>query len=104
MSETELNKGKLKPTGKTIEQYMEGVEIPDYYTDKAEAFEGMFYRKAYFLNGEIYEVECEDYDDGDDIFNASRNEDGSIDFLLKYYNGGRGFSEALDYAIKKLND
>ena len=103
MSETEINKGKLKPTGKTIEQYMDGKEIPDYYESIEDAFNDVHHKDAYCYNGVVYEVELEDYEDHDDIFDASKNEDGSIDFLLKYYNGGCGFSEALDYATKKLN-
>jgi len=102
MSETEINKGKLKPTGKTIDEYMEGKDIPDYYESKEEAFNDMYHREAYYLNGEVYEVEMQDYEDYDEIFEASRNEDGTIDFILKYYNGGCGFCEALDYATEKL--
>ncbi len=101
MSETEINKGKLNPTGKTVEQYMNGKEIPDYCDSLEEAFVDLFYRKAYCYKGFVYEIELEGYED-DDIFESSKNEDGSINFLLKYYNGGCGFSEALDYATNKL--
>lgn len=45
----------------------------------------------------------DDIDDYADIFNASKNEDGTIDFLLKYYNGGCSFDEALTTAIDKMN-
>ena len=45
----------------------------------------------------------DDIDDYADIFNASKNEDGTIDFLLKYYNGGCSFDEALTTAINKMN-
>ena len=45
----------------------------------------------------------DDIDDYADIFNASKNEDGTIDFLLKYCNGGCSFDEALTTAINKMN-
>ena len=45
----------------------------------------------------------DDIDDYADIFHASKNEDGTIDFLLKYYNGGCSFDEALITAIDKMN-
>ena len=51
-----------------------------------------------------YVIISEDYiDDYADIFNASKNEDGTIDFLLRYYNGGCSFDEALNTAINKMN-
>ncbi len=51
-----------------------------------------------------YVIVSEDDIDGyADIFNASKNEDGTIDFLLRYYNGGCSFNEALTTAINKMN-
>ena len=38
--------------------------------------------------------------DEDDIFEIKKNEDGSFDYILSYYNGGCSFNEALDYAFK----
>jgi len=58
MSETVHYIGKLKPTGKRINEYLGDVKIPEYYE--------------------------------------------TVDFQVKYYNGGCCFSEALDEAMKKV--
>jgi len=62
------------------------------------------YAENYFLfNYKLYIIKKEELDPNDDIISASFNEDGSIDFELKYYNGGASMQEALESAMKKLN-
>tara|TARA_Y100000310_G_scaffold315229_1_gene365538 strand:- start:363 stop:674 length:312 start_codon:yes stop_codon:yes gene_type:complete len=100
MSETEHFKGKLKPTGKDITTYVEGHKIPEYYEDEKEYFDDHLCEHAVNIAGQVYEIERAEYENHDDIFESSINADGSIDFQVRYYNGGIGFSEALDYAIK----
>ena len=102
MSEDVHYKGKLKPTGKTVEEFLSDVEIPDNYDDATEYFEDTFYKNAHVVNDQVYIVEMKDIDPCSGIANASKNDDGSIDFELKYYNGGASFSEVLDEAVDKL--
>ena len=45
----------------------------------------------------------ETIDPNDDIIRAALNEEGSIDFEVKYYNGGASMQEAIVSALKKLN-
>ena len=100
MSETEHFKGKLTPTGKTVEQYMKFVDTPSYYDNKTEHFNDEFCSVAVEIDGEVYAIVRNEYEDGDDIFESSKNEDGTIDFQVKYYNGGCGFGEAMEEALK----
>ena len=100
MSETVRYKGKLTPTGKTVEQYMKFVDTPSYYDDKAEHFNDEFQSTAIEINGEVYDIVRNEYEDSGDIFESSKNKDGTIDFEVKYYNGGCGFGEALEEALK----
>jgi len=100
MSETEHFKGKLKPTGKDITTYVRGHKIPEYYEDEKEYFDEHLCNHAVNIDGQVYEIERTEYKDNDGIFESSINKDGSIDFQVKYYNGGCGFSEALGCAIK----
>lgn len=99
MSETEHYKGKLIPTGKTLEEFLEGKNMPSFYTDKMEYFEDEYSTKFYCIENLIYEVESEIYEDCDSIFESHKNKDGTINFDIKYYNGGCGFNEALHEAI-----
>tara|TARA_R110000764_G_scaffold10764_6_gene32846 strand:- start:552 stop:857 length:306 start_codon:yes stop_codon:yes gene_type:complete len=101
MSGTEHFKGKLTPTGKTVEQYMDLVDTPSYYDDKTEYFNDEFRDVAIEIDGQVYSIVRNEYEDSDDIFESTKNKDGTIDFQVKYYNGGCGFGEALEYALKK---
>ena len=89
MSETVHYKGKLTPTGKTLSEFdPEADDIYDHYQDAVE------------IEGLVYTVEKESIDPDDSFFRSTKNEDGSIDFEIRYYNGGCGFNEAIDYALE----
>lgn len=93
MSEIVHYKGTLKPTGKSLKDYMPQAE--DEYD--------LPYQEAILIDDIVYEVSKEELIDSD-IFLASKNDDGSIDFQVKYYNGGCSFDEAIDESLKKLKD
>ena len=111
MSEVEHHKGKLseiKPIGN------EGLEdiasrlldannivYEDYYgsfveclTDNCEEF--------VWVGDKIYKHESVEIDPCDDIMIASENDDGTINFEVKYYNGSCGFGEAIEKAVKRM--
>jgi hypothetical protein len=50
----------------------------------------------------LYELTKEEHDPEEDIIKAINNTDGTIEYELRYYNGGAGFSECLDAALDKL--
>ena len=103
MSRQEVVIGKLKPTGQTVEQYMEGVTVSEYYNfpdDLLEAFYDKFYQNAEVINGEVYEVVDRIEPEGADMYHSTKLSDGSISFAVSYYNGGCSFSEAIHYALK----
>lgn len=104
MSETEHHIGKLKPTGKRVNEYIGYLKIPSYYKSVDEYFRDEFESIACVIDGLVFEIEASNYEDPDDIFIASKNEDGSIDFQVKYHNGSCGFGEALGYAIKNIDN
>jgi len=52
--------------------------------------------------GKLYKITEKKDSSYSDIFNASRNPDGTINFEVKYYNGGCGFDEAIEIALKKI--
>ncbi len=88
MSETVHYKGKLTPTGKTLAEF--NPDADDIYDcDRAVEIDGL-----------IYTVYYEEVDDYDDIYTSTKNKDGTINFEVKYYNGGCGLNEAIDEAIK----
>ena len=54
--------------------------------------------KEVLIDGYVYLAEYKDvyYDD---ILRANRNDDGTVDFEIKYYNGGMGFREAIEESL-----
>lgn len=110
MSETEHNIGKLIPvplvgdienTAKTILESL-GVGPEEGHTTFVSQLQEEMYKKYIIHDGKIYKTEYIEVNDYDDLFNASINEDGSINFETKYYNGGCDFNEAIGYALKKI--
>lgn len=102
MSEYEHFKGKLTTTGKSIDEFMQDVEIPNYYDCKTEYFNEEMTDQAIEVDGIVFTVDRSYYEDDSDIFESTKNEDGTIDFQVKYYNGGCGFGEALEDALKLI--
>lgn len=101
MSETVHYKGKLTPTGKDLYEYVEGDDIPQRYDgDKLEYFEDKYDDFAIIIEGKVFEITGDYVEDIDDVFKSSDNSDGSISFEVKYYNGGCGFYEAIEYAVE----
>lgn len=92
MSNTEHHTGILIPTGKTVKEYTQSDD--DLYENH--------YRKCFEIEGMVYEIKSTEIDADSDIFKAKRNANGTIDFEIKYYNGGCDFNEALDAAIKNI--
>lgn len=102
MSEVEHRVGKLVNTGKSLETYLEGIDIPAYYNDLED----------YLINetdnivfeGCVWEVKDDTHvDPYEKIFEAERVDENTIEYNVRYYNGGCGEYEAIMYALAKLN-
>lgn len=111
MSETVHYKGKaVKIDCEDNEEYslrileLKSKERLDYYDSALEQIT-QEYNEEYFFDSEkeiLYSIAYESKDLDDEIINAEVKEDGSIDFELRYYNGGAGFEECLQEAFSKL--
>ena len=109
MSETETLVGKLIPESihenleKTAERilFANGWGIGDYHDSAIDALRDEGCEKYYVTEDAIFKVEMSSDDPYDDIFIAKTNPDKSVDFVLKYYNGGCSFGEAVEAALKQ---
>lgn len=52
-----------------------------------------------FVNERLYKFTRVQLDLDEDIYVAELNDDGSIDYEVKYYNGGGGFEDAIENAL-----
>ena len=111
MSETVGYKGKLTPVycddEMTLEELCEDVcernmiELPKYYDNYTEFFQDEEGGHV-IINGSLYKIEKETFD-YENLYQASKNQDGSIDFLVAFHNGGCGLSEALTDALGNID-
>lgn len=104
MSATEHTRGRLIPTFKTVEEYLEGETYSTSYSSLEEYFKDFYYEAAVLINGYVFEVESKSIEPYDDIFEAELNDDGSYNFEVKYYNGGCCFSEAIEEALDNCKE
>jgi len=112
MSEMEFLTGKLIFVGpedsETVEDASVRILTKENYkmreSDETalEALQEEFYRRYAVINDKIYQIEMRNEDPYEDIFEAHINPDGSIGFVVKYYNGGCSFGEAIDMAFEKM--
>ena len=113
MSETVHYTGRLKLVEKleneTLEEQCKRIlkwhkytELNKYCDTWEEMLCDEFYKKYVIYNEDIYEVvELKDRCNRD-VFEAIENSDGSISYVVMYYNGGCSFDEAIGYALDKL--
>lgn len=111
MSDMESHTGKLIPmvlNGVSMEERFEdacnklGYKFNEKLHDSwEECFKENCYRDAHVIGDVIYKVEDEELDPYG-FATASRNEDGSINYNMMYYNGGASFTEALDGCIEYM--
>ena len=112
MSTTEAHKGKLMPMilrGVSLEERCRaacsvlGFVKNKYHSSYEECLRDEGYRKVYIRNQIIYEVQDTELDPSG-FSEAETNEDGSIDYMILYYNGGASFDEVIDEAISNIEE
>lgn len=108
MSQQEVRIGKIKLLEKleseTLEEQCKRIlnnKKESYYDSYEEAI-GDCDEKYIVHNDNVYEVIEDQWCDGDDIFEAKRNNDKTISYVLSYYNGGCGFNEAIRESLDNL--
>jgi hypothetical protein len=79
---------------------LENKELPPYFDCYAEYLLDEHYQKYVIIDEIVYYVQKEDVDTESDIFKATKNPDGNFEFEVRYYNGGCGFEEAIEEALK----
>lgn len=110
MSETVHYKGVLKqieryegePLEEQCKRLLENKDLPSYFDSYAEYLIDENYQKITIQNGIVYRVEKEEVDPDSDIFKASINDQGEIEYEVRYYNGGCGFDEAIEEALRSI--
>jgi hypothetical protein len=114
MSQTETHIGKLRKVdfqGKTREEWCEikcreigKNEIASYNDNWTEELRDLGYEKYFFVNDDIWEAfDHISKDDSDDIYEITPNSDGTLSFVMQFYNGGTCLTECIEEELEKLN-
>lgn len=116
MSEYVRYKGKIKPLGNVLdlEDFAEKClreclseerysKLENYYNTKVEFLADECYKSFLISHGVLYEIlEKKDLSCEYDMFEATELSDGTVEYQVMYYNGGCGFSEAIEEALNRL--
>lgn len=108
MSDVEAYKGRVTTTNKTLHEFMEGVKFPTWYDknnwyDVYEYFCDLYNREYVLIGKTVYKVSKAPFDP-ESISEFEENEDGSIDFMVSFYNGGVSFGEVIERGVEKLQN
>ena len=81
-----------------------GIVFDDECYESYEEFVLLECRETHFIrNDNVYLIHSKGkVDPYDDIINAKQNEDGTIDFELRWYNGGASMEECLEEALEGI--
>lgn len=110
MSCTEFHHGKAKKIefsgDLTLQEKVDELKNRGFQFDYEYVEDNDIYCKnlAYmYESGDFYELlEHSKSNDEQDLAIATKNDDGTINFTLQFYNGGCGFEEQFEEAVNKL--
>lgn len=112
MSDYEAHYGKIKKveTELSCEEFakQEFIKITDKevlpkgYNNFIEALRDES-EEFYFTDSDIYKIENNELDSDSDIFQYKELEDNSIEYNLRFYNGGTCLSEQIKEIIARVN-
>lgn len=114
MSYTETHFGKcellFKGTPEEIETFCKkkaaslSLYLNDVYENYTELIIEQLYDDWCFIKDKIYVIkEDNSFSDGD-IFKATKNTNGEIEYVLQYYNSRCSFGEALEEALENMEN
>lgn len=111
MSDYETRIGTLRKTELSVDEvvynWLKENEKPKYYTlpkDNLELFRDELYGKYIVLNDIVFEIINDKELWDDDIYELTKNKDGTYSYILRYYNGGCDFDEALETAYENIKE
>jgi hypothetical protein len=81
-----------------------GYKKEDYHDDYIEFVQCDLDKEFIVLNNELWKILKKEADENLDVFNIFEIGDNKYRFQVKYYNGGIGFTEALEYALDNLGN
>mgnify|MGYP001851049317 CR=1 FL=1 len=115
MSEQVYETGKIKLVEKKpnetleeqckriLEEHNKDTEL-DFYDSYVEMFNDEFYYEYVILEDNIYKVIELNDSDYNNIYELYDNKDGTMNYVLSYYNGGESFDEAIKEAYERMKD
>lgn len=115
MSETVHHKGTATkvtiPNNKSLEDFCLELILDrhsrhfiEYYDSYVECLCNDFSLEFYYHKetDTLYKLDNKEYDLDDEIIEAKKQENGTINYELRYYNGGAGFHECMDQAFNEI--
>ena len=108
MSQTEIHIGTLSPTYETLEDYVNKLPAIKRPTEDDTSWQSLedwaadvLHGKIHIIDDYVWVVKDTSLDSDDDLYRSTKNPDGTITYVLKYYNGGCSWNEALEESLKR---
>jgi hypothetical protein len=100
-----------QPTDKTLIDVAKDIlkgrnkNIASHYRNAIDCLVQEFYSEYFYhpKTQNLYSITKTEYDSEEDIIKAEPKEDGTIEYELRYYNGGAGFDECMVAAFNKID-
>jgi hypothetical protein len=100
-----------QPHDKTLLDVVKGIlkernyVVADYYNNALECLTQEFCDEYFYhpKTQTLYSITKTDHDLDEEIIKAEPKDDGTIEYELRYYNGGAGFEECMEEAFDKLD-
>ena len=103
---TQINIPRDKSLVNVAEEILKerNIKILEYYDNTLEQL-CSDYPYEYFFDartGSLYKLDNEEFEMNDEIIIAKEKSETIVEYELRYYNGGAGFSECLEEAFNEL--
>jgi hypothetical protein len=114
MSEMETHVGKLRKVqrneGQSVEDWCRErceadgeFELHSFYNSFKEFFMDNHYDEFFSVDDEIWEISDHKELDDDDIYEMIPNPDGTVSFVMRFYNGGTCLAECIEEGLTNLD-
>jgi hypothetical protein len=100
----EIERFENESSEEQCKRLLQYTELEEFYDTYKEMLLDRYCYDIVELDGVLFRVTKENVNVDEDIFRLNRSEDGTMTFEVKYYNGGCGFTEAIEEAFKNYSN
>ena len=94
--------GSAEKTAEYLLRQSDEDSYEDCYLSWSEMLDDVCHDTFITVGDKVYRIDKHRGDPYEGVYHATQNQDGTIDFIVSYHNGGIGLSESLEYAVSLM--